>query len=131
MVHGDSDLSTLIEDAEESLHFLSNAHLIRVRGGTQGAFRFRSMTRSFPLTFKTDLDAPFAEVQTVAALDLPEQLDLPKLQFVPLGQPTLYEARMASNRAIKLKTDSSFIPPRDRLDFDRSRKFSTISDSLC
>ena len=38
MVHGDLDLSTPIENAEEQLQSLPNGHLVRIHGGTHGAF---------------------------------------------------------------------------------------------
>ena len=83
LVHGDFDLSTPIENAEELMSVSKNAHLIRIAGGTHGAFdqiaehdsNFRSLIVRF-------LDAKLEPgEQAFQSLDLPTTLDLPPLQF--------------------------------------------------
>ena len=93
LVHGDFDLSTPIENAEEQLALSKNAHLIRVHGGTHGAFdqiadhdkQFRSYVASF-------LNADFGPGgQSLASLELPSELSLPPIEFNGMTTPPLAE----------------------------------------
>ncbi|MEM8680056.1 MAG: alpha/beta hydrolase [Planctomycetota bacterium] len=92
LVHGDLDLSTPIENAEAALETLSNAHLIRVPGGTHGAFDQLSRdSEAFRKILREFLAADFQEDQRVESLGLPAEMPLEPLQFAPQGDPSLYE----------------------------------------
>lgn len=93
LVHGDLDLSTPIENAEELLSQAKHAHLIRVNGGTHGAFdqiaghddRFLSLVTDF-------LDAELDPGEGFESLDLPTELSLPPLEFTGMSTPSLAES---------------------------------------
>lgn len=87
LVHGDLDLSTPIENAEEVLPNLKNAHLIRIIGGTHSAFdQIGRHNPEFQNIIKKFFDADFAVGSAnVASLGFPNELELPALEFLPLG----------------------------------------------
>ena len=93
LIHGDLDLSTPFENAEAALPTLKNGHLIKIVGGTHGAFdqidrqdpKFRDLIKRF-------LDADFdADGLTVESLDFPAELSLTPLDFTPLSEPALFD----------------------------------------
>ncbi|MEM9409580.1 MAG: alpha/beta fold hydrolase [Planctomycetota bacterium] len=91
MVHGDLDMSTPLENALEGIKPLSNAHLIKIIGGTHGAFH--QMQRHNPELLKwvrQFLNADFQKTR-VADLELPDLMKLPPIQFQPINEPTLLE----------------------------------------
>jgi pimeloyl-ACP methyl ester carboxylesterase len=83
LVHGDFDLSTPIENAEELLSLSKNAHLIRITGGTHGAFdQIADHDAEFLSVIARFLDANLESGdQTFKSLGLPTELNLPPLQF--------------------------------------------------
>ncbi len=87
MVQGDLDMSTPFENAREQLEESSNGHLIRVRGGTHAAMmqigKHDSNFRDYVMRF---LNADFSQ-QTVASLDLPDELTLPPIEFAAMQKP--------------------------------------------
>ena len=91
-VHGDLDLSTPIENAEEAMPTLSNVHLIRIQNGTHGAFdQIQRHDPEFVGLVKKFLDADFSDGSSIKSLGLPDSMDLPDLEFDPMGSPTMFE----------------------------------------
>ena len=94
-VQGDMDLSTPIENALDALKTLPNCHMIRIIGGTHGAFgQIATGDESFLDHVKTFLDAPFDVNRSVKQLGLPESMEVPIPDFKPVGDPTLFDERM-------------------------------------
>ena len=84
MAHGDFDLSTPIENAEEQMKDLTNAHLIRIHGGTHGAIpQIMNHDEQFVSHLVRFLEADLTE-QSVASLKLPTEISLPPLEFAPM-----------------------------------------------
>lgn len=87
MVHGDLDLSTPIENAEELLKFFPNGKLIRVRGGTHAAtIQANSADKNF-VNYLTR----FLEAKDPSSVALPDSIQLPPLKFAPLARPSLFD----------------------------------------
>ena len=85
MVQGDLDMSTPFENALEQLATSSNAHLIRVNGGTHAAIhQVYQQDTGFMKHLLSFLDADFGK-QTVASLGLPEEIALPPIEFAPMS----------------------------------------------
>ena len=92
LVHGDLDLSTPIENAEAAMETLTNAHLLRIIGGTHGAFdHMGAVSTEFRELLKRFLDADFSAGTTVRDLQLPAELSLPALEFRSMDAPPLFE----------------------------------------
>jgi pimeloyl-ACP methyl ester carboxylesterase len=91
-VHGDMDLSTPIENATEAMEHLSNCHMIRIKRGTHGASKqiARHNLGYFDHLLKF-VRADFRKT-TVKELNLPVEMQLPKLKFKPVGKPALVES---------------------------------------
>ena len=99
LVNGDMDLSTPIENAEEAMQTLANAHLIRIKGGTHGAFKQAGRTNAeFLKAVDKFMSADF-ESRKVADLGLPDVLQLPPLEFKPASAPSLFEEISSGNKA--------------------------------
>ena len=95
LVHGDLDLSTPIENAEEALPHLANAHLIRVAAGTHGAFdQAADHAPEFNDWILKFLAADFTSDPSITALDLPTEISLPSLQFASMTGPSLFDKRV-------------------------------------
>ena len=89
-VHGDFDLSTPIENAEEQLALSPNARLIRITGGTHGAFdQIAGHDKDFLGVVTRFLEADLDRPEQIHALDFPHKLDLPPLEFQGMSTPAL------------------------------------------
>ena len=94
MVQGDLDLSTPIENAEEQLRWLPNGHLVRIHGGTHGAFgeisrhdkNFMSLIEMF-LNANLDTEESIKEIYG----KIPTSFSLPPLKFESLSDPSLFD----------------------------------------
>ncbi|WP_197454544.1 alpha/beta hydrolase [Stieleria varia] len=87
MVQGDLDMSTPFENAKEQMEFSSNAHLIRIHGGTHAAImQIAKHDPSFHDHVMRFLDADFSN-QTIASLKLPDELKLPPIEFAAMHNP--------------------------------------------
>lgn len=87
MVHGDLDMSTPFENAKEQMALSSNAHLIRIHGGTHAAImQIAKHDPGFQNHVVRLLDADFSN-HTVASLRLPEELALPPIEFAAMQKP--------------------------------------------
>ena len=91
MIQGDLDLSTPFENATAQLADCSNAHLIRIVGGTHGAVNeAMSHDEKFLDNMTQFLNADLSDDQKVSDLNFPETFDLPPLEF-NLGEKSLYQ----------------------------------------
>ena len=91
MIMGDMDRLTPFENATDQLGDFSNAHLLRIGGGTHGAFgEISKRDPEFMDLVVKFLDADFSK-QSVSDLEIPARLDLPKLQLKPMTEATLSE----------------------------------------
>lgn len=87
MIHGDLDLATPIENAEELLESFPNGHLIRINGGTHAATHHAaSAVPAFPqwLTEFMNSENPVSQLA-----DFPESVKLSPLRFEDSSTPPL------------------------------------------
>lgn len=93
LIHGDLDLATPIENAEELLEEMSNAHLIRVEGGAHGAAHYAAQHDARFMSYLSlfmDADELRSDPGAVYG-GIPEETRLPPLKFAPLGGESLFD----------------------------------------
>ena len=94
MVQGDMDLSTPIENAEELLPSLPNGHLVRIHGGTHGAFgEISRHDNTFMEQVEMFLNANLDSKESIKEVygKIPTSYSLPPLEFESLTGPSLFD----------------------------------------